>query len=34
MRCVHCQGTRREVSLWAQILDFGRGVVCCRIKEG
>lgn len=29
IRCVHCHGSRRDVSLWAQIVDLGRPVVCC-----
>jgi hypothetical protein len=31
MRCAHCGYTRREVSLWGQILSFARGVICCRV---
>lgn len=32
MECVHCHERRRTWSLWRQILDLGRPVVCCWIE--
>lgn len=30
--CAHCYSTGREVSLWDQIISFGRGTVCCWVN--
>lgn len=29
MRCIHCGGTRRQVTLWSQIIWTSGGAVCC-----
>lgn len=29
IHCTRCGETRRTVSLWSQIIDLGRPVVCC-----
>ena len=31
MRCAHCLHTRRDVSLWNQIIGLAHGTVCCFI---